>query len=107
MSSPPDQMCSLPSLAQGLRPELSSESQSYRASQTSTTIWAKYEPPRVPHLSRPTSSLGSIEVAHTQLNKNQEDHESISDQEMDDADLAELIADVSPQLEEEIPETQL
>jgi hypothetical protein len=53
-----------------------------------------------PHLNRPTSSLGSIEVAHTQLNKNQEDQESISDQEMDDAD-------VSPQFEEGIPETQL
>jgi hypothetical protein len=39
-----------------------------------------------PHLSRPTSSLGSIEVVHTQLNKNKEDHESISDLEMDDAD---------------------
>jgi hypothetical protein len=60
-----------------------------------------------PHLSRPTSNLGSIEVAHTQLKRNQEDHGSISDQEMDDADLTELMADVSPQLEEEIPETQL
>jgi hypothetical protein len=51
-----------------------------------------------PNLNRPTSSLGSIEVVHT---------ESISDQEMDDADLAELIADVGPQVEETISETQL
>jgi hypothetical protein len=33
-----DNLCSFPRLAQGLRPELSSESQRYRASQTSTTI---------------------------------------------------------------------
>jgi hypothetical protein len=43
---------------------------------------------------------------HTQLNENQ-DHESISDKEMDDADIAELIADISLQLEGEIPEAQL
>jgi hypothetical protein len=49
-----------------------------------------------PNLNRPTSSLGSIEVAHT---------ESILDQEMDDTDLAELMADVGPQVEERIPET--
>jgi hypothetical protein len=51
-----------------------------------------------PNLNRPTTSFGLIEVAHT---------ESISDQEMDDTGLAELMADVGFQVEETILETQL